>query len=503
MPDLQHGHNPDVLSCLANLSSDEVFTPPEVVNAMLDMLPESIWNDPKVTFLDPACKSGVFLREIAKRLIKGLEHEFPDLQTRLNHIFHNQLFGIAITELTALLSRRSLYCSKWANGPFAISRFENADGNIRFARTEHCWKNGRCVYCGASQAEYDRGAELESHAYEFIHIQTPEKIFDMKFDVIIGNPPYQLNTAGDENGAQAKPLYHKFVEQAKKLNPHYLSMIIPSRWFTGGWGLDDFRKNMIFDNKLLEIHDFQNASDCFPGVDIKGGVCYFLWSRRHTGSCKFCSHDRDKIISISNRHLKEECCNIVIRYNDAINILNKIRAFNEITFDTCVSTKKPFGFTTNFKNSKNNNFDGAVKVYANKRIEYVPRLQIKRNIEHVDKYKVIVPKAVGSGNSKTDIIKPLICEPGACCTETYLLITGVDNIEMCKNMISYIGTKFFHFLVTLQKNTQDCMKKVYSFVPLQDFSKPWTDAELYAKYGLTEEEIAFIESMIKPMDVDK
>lgn len=489
-------YNPDVLSCLANLSNDEVFTPPEIVNQMLDMLPQELFKNPDTTFLDPACKTGVFLREIAKRLIKGLEPQFPDLQERIDHIFHKQLFGIAITELTSLLSRRGVYCSKYPNSEFSVSYFDTAEGNIRYKRIPHTWKDGRCIYCGASQREYDRSEALESHAYEFIHTITPEKLFDMKFDVIIGNPPYQLSDGG--NGASAKPIYHLFVEQAKKLKPRYLSMIIPARWYAGGKGLDNFRNSMLTDNRLRIIHDFVNASDCFTGVEIKGGVCYFLWDRDYRGDCTVISHSGNKIISTMSRPLLEKNCDTFIRYNDAIQILHKVQALQEKTFDTIVSARKPFGFATDFRNyAKNVDMAHCIKLYAQKDIGYISRSQVEKNAEWIDLWKVYIPEAIGSGNMETDIVKPVLGEPKTACTETYVVVSPTTNKAMAENIISYINTKFFHFLLGLKKITQHTTSKTYSFIPMQDFSQPLTDKILYAKYKLTDDEIDFIESTIK------
>ena len=345
-------YNPDVLDAIANLSNDEVFTPPKVANEMLDMLPQELFESKESRFLDPFCKSGVFLREIAKRLVKGLEKEFPDLQERVNHIFEYQLFGIAITELTALLSRRTVYGSKTANGKYSFcTSFKHKEGNIIFDTLQHTWENGKCIYCGASQEIYDRDKSLETHAYQFIHTQKPQEIFNMKFDVIIGNPPYQLSDRGG-SGTSAKPIYHKFIEQAKKLNPRYLVMIIPARWYSGGKGLDKFREEMLNDKQIKELHDYPDASDIFPGVQIKGGICYFIWENSRIVNCDIYNYTRDGKISKMNRPLLEKHATTFIRYNKAIPILHKIQKNKEETIEKYVSTRMPFGITSNIKGQK-------------------------------------------------------------------------------------------------------------------------------------------------------
>ena len=506
-------YNPDVLSCIANLSNDEVFTPPEVANEIIDLLPQELFESPDTTFLDPCCKSGVFLREIAKRLIEGLKYKIPDLNTRIEHIFSRQLFGIAITELTSLLSRRSVYCSKFPNSEFSVYRFpdDKPQGNIIFQRIKHTWKNGRCIYCGAAQSEYDRDTQLETHAYQFIHNLDLERIFNMRFDVIIGNPPYQLSDGGAQ--ASSKPLYHLFVERAIRLNPRYLTMIIPARWYTGGKGLDEFRNRMLNDVRIKELHDFPNTDDCFPGVNIRGGVCYFLWDSSFNNKdkkSKVVTHiGKESIESI--RNIKYNNIDIFIRDARAISILEKVLPYlNEVTsLMYYVSSRKPFGLSTDFfkkeeyRDSPDKIKDPIICYSKGKKKGYVDRSKILVHKDWIEKYKVMSPYANNIGTELSDDnLNAYILEPNCVCTETYIIIGADLNLDKItsENLVNYLKTKFVRFLHSLAKSSQHATAKTYCFVPIQDFTKPWTDRELYEKYKLNKEEIEFIESTIKSME---
>ena len=495
-------YNPDVLNCLANLSNDEVFTPPELANKMLDLLPQELFQNPNTTFLDPFTKSGVFLREIVKRLDRGLEKLIPDRQGRIDHILQKQVFGIAITELTSLLARRSVYCSKDASGKYSISKFPTASGNILYKNIRHTWFNGKCKYCGASQAVYDRGSEAEQYAYMFIHTDNPKQFFpNMKFDVIVGNPPYQMEDGGGRDSA-AIPLYNKFVAQAKMVNPRYIIIITPARWYSGGRGLDDFRDEMIHDCRIKELHDYPETSDCFPGLNIRGGVCYFLWERDYKGMCKVTNYIKGTK-NECQRYLMENGCPILIRYNQSISILHKVQKYNEDTFNNYVSVSRPFGMRSNFDDFvSQKNKENDIRLYRFGENGYVSLDKITNNNNLIEKYKVIVSKASPGGDDYPHSIvsAPIISEPHSVCTETYLVIKDVSSKTEAENLISYIKTRFFRFMMSLVKNTQNISRGSYMFVPLQDFSHPWTDGMLYKKYGLTEGEIAFIESMIRPME---
>ena len=504
------GYNPDVLSCLANLSNDEVFTPPEVANVMLDMLPQELFSDPNTKFLDPACKSGVFLREIAKRLIDGLADQVPDLQERLDHIFHEQLYGIAITELTSLLSRRSLYCTKYPNSDYSVTRFTDPSGNIRFKRIKHRWINKKCAFCGAAQEQYDRDEVLETHAYELIHTTRPEEIFRMKFDVIISNPPYQLSDGGAQ--ASAKPIYNCFVEQAKKLNPRFLTMIIPARWYAGGKGLEEFRDSMLSDPHMRELHDYPNTDDCFPGVNIRGGICYFLWDNMYNNTdslTRVVTHDKNTIISDSNRPLRVSGSDVFIRYSMAISILEKVKQKQEKAITEHISPRRPFGIdgniiSTNMFCKSPIGMKNPVKCYGKAgAVGFVEKADVKSHSSWINSWKVYMPYANNIGTELNDDNQnTFVGEPNSVCTETFILI-GADlelTKETANNLSMYMRTRFARFLLSLSKSSQHATAKAYQFVPIQDFNTSWEDSKLYEKYGLTQEEIEFIEATIKPMD---
>lgn len=492
-------YNPDILSFIANLSSDEVFTPPTIVNQMLDLLPEYIWQDKEITFLDPACKSGVFLREIAKRLLFGLKKEIPDKQERINHIYTRQLYGIAITELTALLSRRSVYCSRFANSKYSVTTmFKTPEGNVIFNPMNHTWCKGKCTFCCAKQSLYDRNSALESHAYQFIHTHTLEEMFNMKFDIIIGNPPYHLGDGGF--GKSSSPIYHLFVQQAKVINPRYLVMITPSRWFGGGKGLGKFREEMLNDNRIRKIVDYEDANECFPGVDIPGGVSYFLWDRDNCGSCEV-QNIRGDNISTSVRPLNE--FKTFIRHGRAVSIINKVTKQHDTFMNEQVSSRKPFGLSTLARPMK----QGDITLFWQNGNGPYDSKEISVGKDRIFKWKVITSYVAydhagnpGKDGKRKIFSKIEILPPKAICNETYLVIGSFNTKQEAENLRCYMKTKLFRFLVSQFMYSHHITREVYSFVPVLDFNQSWNDEKLYVKYGLSSNEVAFIESVIKSME---
>lgn len=511
-----HGRNPDVLTCIANLSNDEVFTPPEFANRMLDTLAQAwaadhgganLWADKAVRFLDPCAKSGVFLREITRRLVEGLKDEIPDLQARVNHILTRQVFGIGITQLTAMLARRSVYCSKHAMGPHSIAKgFKSDAGNIWFERTEHTWEDGKCRYCGASRAALDRGEGLETHAYAFIHTDDIEarmaELFggDMQFDVIIGNPPYQLDDGG--HGASAAPIYQLFVEKALDLEPRYAVFVTPSRWMAGGKGLDKYRARMLSDRRLRRLVDYPKLYEGFPGVKIRGGISYFLWDRDYNGPCEVQTiWDGQPTGPAVARYL--DAYDVLVRRNEAVPILEKVRAKGEPTLDARVSSRKPFGLPTNFKGKATKaGLKHPVRLFENQRIGWIERADITVNTDWIDEWKVLMTRVQGTSAAvETKFLsKPIIAGPGTACTETYLVAGHFATELEATRYANYLRTRFVRFLVSLRKSTQDAARSVYAFVPDLPLDQDWTDAKLYKRYGLTKDEIAFIESQVAEHD---
>lgn len=499
---MKHAHRPDILDCIAHLSSDEVMTPPVLAKAMLDLLPSDVWTNKDLKWLDPFSKSGVFLREIAKRLNAGLAAEITDETARLEHIYMKMLFGTSISALTGEMSRRTLYCSRDASSPEALVRFDDPSGNLPFVQTSHHFKKQkapRCTKCGAPPG-LERGLDRENYAYSFIHGTYPTKeLKDVKFDVIVGNPPYQLGTEG--HGATASSIYHLFVEQAFALNPKYVLMIIPSRWFGGGKGLDDFRTKMIADRRLAKIVDNPKLFDCFPGVEIKGGVNYFLWDRDHDGDCEFSSRIDGKIVSTMSRDLRGGD-GVLMRDNRAVAIVAKAKTAK--TVEQICSIRKPFGVNmmSNFTGSVSEPFEGSIPLIYNNKIGYSRPDQIERNHDWIDKYKVLIPKAGdGHGREVSYVLgEPIAVAPGSACTQSYIVAGMFDDAQSAENYAHYLCSKFVRFLVLQRKPTQDVRPSVFRFVPMLDMSRRWTDADLYAEFKLTPEEVAYIEGAIHPRE---
>ena len=510
--------NPDVLTCIANLSNDEVFTPPEFANRMLDTLAEAwaanhgganLWAEKTVKFLDPCTKSGVFLREITSRLTKGLEQEIPKLDKRVNHILTKQVFGIGITQITSLLARRSVYCSKHAKGEHSIANgFASDDGNIWFQRIKHTWDGDKCKYCGAGRSVFERAEGLETHAYAFIHTDDIKsrlaEIFggNMQFDVIIGNPPYQLASDG---GTRDVPIYQHFVEQAKTLQPRFLAMVIPSRWMASGLGLRDFRQAVLTDRRMCELVDYPAANDVFPGVEVKAGVCYFLWDASHNGDCKVTTIRGGEVVGPIQRKLGEY--DVFVRDARSVAILHKVLERGEASINTILARDKEFGWTSNFDGFHEKERSGDVPIYyirtMKRDVGYIEREAVIKSVQLIDTWKLLVPKAFNGGDAVPHQIlgKPLIAPSPSVCTQSFLFF-HLGSRKAANSLQSYYATRFFRFLVSLRKITQDATHSTYVWVPMQTWDRPWTDDALYAKYGITKKEQAYIESQVREMNLN-
>ncbi len=495
---------PDILEVIADLSNDEVFTPPAIANQILDLLPPEVWTDKNLRWLDPGCKTGVFLREVTRRLLVGLADQFADEDECLAHILTNMVFGVAVTELTALMSRRTVYCSKTAAGECSAAAMNSEDGNVWFGRVEHSYNpQGRCTECGASQSQMER-ENRENYAYAFIHDDGRAKIkeiLEMNFDVIVGNPPYQMDSDGN---TRTMPLYHLFVQQARALNPRYIAMIIPARWIAGGLGLGEFRASMLGDKSMRRLVDYPNASEVFPGVDIKGGVCYFLWYRDHQGQCETTMTRAGEIRGPVVRDLDD--FDVLVRDVRALEILRKVRSREEPTMYDIVSSKRPFGLTTNFAGDTKKPGPDSVRLYRSGNPSWVERSKVEINLQWITEWKVLIPKA-GPGNSGGHVLpdmvlgKPVVAEPASCCTETFIVVGPLDTKAAAESVVSYMSTRFFRFLVSLRKVSQDAPRGAYRWVPQQSWDRRWTDEGLYEKYDIAEEEQAYIAEMIKEMSL--
>ena len=455
----------------------EVLTASKEVEAMLELVKDML-DTPDKTFLEPACGDGNFLTAILKRKLTNQNNKEETILSALKSIY-----GVDLLEDNVLTARKRMlevvlsYCPPKPSENF-IKEIKNILENN--------------IVCK-----------------DFLK----DNIFiGRKFDVIIGNPPYQKIDGGG-TGDSAKPVYHIFIRKAKNLKPGYIVMIVPSRWMKGGKGLSEFRREMINDRRLKIIHDFENGQICFPKLHIDGGVCYFLWSKDYNGEAEYHHYALDGTNSVTKRFLKNEFSDTVIRDYRQISIIEKAAKPNEDKFSSIVYSRNPYGFCADLFNAPERypnirvceKTDGNYKIYgikgkkggAKRVIGYVQPSEVTKNKEEAVNYKLFFSKAY----TTTSTVPPeiIIGKPKEVCTETFLQIGNFRTETETKSCLSYIKTRFFRALLFFNRHSLNISKKSFELIPIQDFSEEWTDEKLYTKYGLKQNEIDYINALIKPM----
>lgn len=453
---------------------------------------ETVWNtDAKI--LEVNSKTGLYPLYMAYSIFTARRQKKPEVSDEQHwaDTLKDNIFVLCKTPMAVSITRRTL------------AGFKNLQVNAKYRKD--------LVKEAQEESSREKLASEIQSGKNFWKINEDN---DMKFDAIVGNPPYQ-----EAKGTNIVPIFNHFMTLAKEINPRYISMIMPSRWMKGGnRGLDDFMKETLADTRIELLHDYIDPKEVFPGVEIKGGVCYLLWGKSHKGMCKYSLHDVSKKEQSVERYLKTEGCDSFVRYPICVSILEKVRKFNEQSFSGLVSVREPYGLKSDFfkhpqkygvEQLSKDPIKNGIKIYGLenlKRVErYVPNsYKVKRREETLNSYKIFIPNAYGCGaigeELGTPILgTPILGTPMSICTETFYLIGPFQSEDESKNALTYLKTKFFRLLVGLKKITQHTTRDTYSLVPIQDFSRRWTDEELYKKYALTDEEIDFIETMIKPM----
>jgi hypothetical protein len=486
----------DIFELIPNQKTNQIFTPKKVVQMMVNQLEEhdpSLFTRTDSTFIDLYMKSGMYITEIVKKLFNNTRKHYKNDDDCLKHILESQVYGLAPTPILQGITQSYIFGFDAENN---ISRQHFMQHDI------------------IPEAQQGKAKEK---LQELFNLKK-----DMKFDAVVGNPPYQESDGGAQ--ASAKPIYNYFVESAKDINTRMINLIMPTRWYAGGKGLDDFRQQMLNDKHIVEIHDFLNPNIIFPSTNIRGGVCFILWDNDYNNE-----KDLVKVVTYGDsfsdrkelkRKLKLDGEDIFIRNIESLEIIKIIKSQKEFTsFENHISSRRPFDIDAfivkdldKYKQNKNGLKNPVLCYGKGKQTGFLEREEITKNIEWIDKYKVFTPRANNIGTElNDDNLNTFIGTPNTICTESYIVIGVNLNLDehSAKNLSQYLTTKFARFLHSLGKASQDATSKTYKFIPLQEFTAKsdidWSksiseiDQQLYKKYGLSEDKISFIESMIKPM----